>query len=549
MGLLNYTTAKINELLARVAALPAKVMDGDTKIPSKTSDLENDSKFVKETGLKTVNGHSLLGTGDLTISGGSGGGVADSVDWSKVLNKPGWVNSQTKPSYTASEVGALPSDTAIPSKTSQLTNDSKFVKETGLKTINGQSLLGTGNISISGGSGEVDSGGNVNVTNATELKAVRNYVFKPSNDGSTDGAFVEIKNASKNNDGLISKEDYSKLKKIKESLNIPAAVINLSEKSSNEEIVAAWGDDPSFVYGVCGYIEIANSQDFIESFWDHYIGNYRCTLNAKCDESSGKNMLEISYIAFGGKLRTIRINVSKSDDTYAHTCEIEESGNDTYYLPFSVQEVDSGISVDDIKSALGGQSGVNDLKEAISNCKKIYIMRSDSNTFSTIPVTARLYKVANVFNYIQLYFIYCKSSALYEDPCMKTIFLYFTNNLTMSSPTVKTLYLSGYKLRGGILNLSNDSTSEDISSAVGGESGLKNIIHAVKNGNQLLLQGILSDSYYSVNLSCGIMESDNGDIQIVLSGQAYGLWGGTTCSSCGISYCKADNTFSCIIIN
>ena len=61
MGLLNYTTAKINELLAKVAALPAKVMDGDTKIPARTSDLENDSKFVKETGLKTVNGYSLLG--------------------------------------------------------------------------------------------------------------------------------------------------------------------------------------------------------------------------------------------------------------------------------------------------------------------------------------------------------------------------------------------------------------------------------------------------------------------------------------------------------
>ena len=60
MGLLNYTTAKINELLAKVAALPAKVMDGNTMIPSKTSDLTNDSKFVKETGLKTVNGHSLL---------------------------------------------------------------------------------------------------------------------------------------------------------------------------------------------------------------------------------------------------------------------------------------------------------------------------------------------------------------------------------------------------------------------------------------------------------------------------------------------------------
>ena len=92
MGLLNYTTAKINELLAKVAALPTKVMDGDTKIPSKTSDLENDSKFVRENGLKTVNGQSILGSGNISISGGSGGGTVDSVEWANVNNKPGWVN-------------------------------------------------------------------------------------------------------------------------------------------------------------------------------------------------------------------------------------------------------------------------------------------------------------------------------------------------------------------------------------------------------------------------------------------------------------------------
>ncbi len=204
MGLLNYTTAKINELLTKVAALPAKVMDGDTKIPSKTSELENDSKFVKETGLKTVNGHSLLGTGNITIEGGSGGGTADSVEWANVNNKPGWVNSPDKPSYTASEVGALPSDTAIPSKTSELENDSKFVKETSLKTINGQLIFGSGNISISGGSGE-GGGGNVNVTNAAELKTFRNYVFKPSADGSAEGTFSALNIATLNECKRLSK--------------------------------------------------------------------------------------------------------------------------------------------------------------------------------------------------------------------------------------------------------------------------------------------------------------------------------------------------------
>lgn len=60
------------------------------------------------------------------------------VEWNDVINKPTWVTSSTKPSYTASEVGAIPTG--------------------GLKTINGQSLEGSGNIEISGsGSGIPDA--------------------------------------------------------------------------------------------------------------------------------------------------------------------------------------------------------------------------------------------------------------------------------------------------------------------------------------------------------------------------------------------------------
>lgn len=40
---------------------------------------------------------------------------------------PAWAKASTKPTYTASEVGALPSTTTIPSKTSDLTNDSGFI--------------------------------------------------------------------------------------------------------------------------------------------------------------------------------------------------------------------------------------------------------------------------------------------------------------------------------------------------------------------------------------------------------------------------------------
>lgn len=40
---------------------------------------------------------------------------------------PDWAKEPQKPSYTASEVGALPNNTKIPSKTSDLENDSKFL--------------------------------------------------------------------------------------------------------------------------------------------------------------------------------------------------------------------------------------------------------------------------------------------------------------------------------------------------------------------------------------------------------------------------------------
>lgn len=40
---------------------------------------------------------------------------------------PSWAKQATKPKYTASEVGALPDTTVIPSKTSQLTNDSGYL--------------------------------------------------------------------------------------------------------------------------------------------------------------------------------------------------------------------------------------------------------------------------------------------------------------------------------------------------------------------------------------------------------------------------------------
>ena len=57
---------------------------------------------------------------------------------------PAWAKAATKPTYTASEVGALPDTTVIPSKTSDLTNDSGYIVSVPVTSVNGM----TGNVVI-----------------------------------------------------------------------------------------------------------------------------------------------------------------------------------------------------------------------------------------------------------------------------------------------------------------------------------------------------------------------------------------------------------------
>lgn len=65
-----------------------------------------------------------------------------------------WVKQQSKPTYTAEEVGALPADSKIPSKTSDLENDSEYVSNPDFqselkKKVNGEGI--TLSINESGG--------------------------------------------------------------------------------------------------------------------------------------------------------------------------------------------------------------------------------------------------------------------------------------------------------------------------------------------------------------------------------------------------------------
>ena len=189
-------------------------------IPTKTSELTNDSGFLTEQTLKTINGESIVGEGNIEIGGGSGRNVwygnqaqFDAIPESELDQETDYYISgliawddvehpviptktsdlendidfqtlnQVKSEITSSikvydkrvqyvseeeynamdQAGTLRDGTTyfiegeyvIPTKTSELTNDSGFLTEhQPLKTINNESIVGTGNITIEGFSGD-----------------------------------------------------------------------------------------------------------------------------------------------------------------------------------------------------------------------------------------------------------------------------------------------------------------------------------------------------------------------------------------------------------
>lgn len=105
-------------------------------VPTKTSDLTNDSGFITSVPVQSVNGQ----TGVVSLDASDVGALPDSTviptKTSDLINDSGFLTVAPVTSVNgkvgavnlnASDVGALPSSTAIPSATSDLTNDSGFI--------------------------------------------------------------------------------------------------------------------------------------------------------------------------------------------------------------------------------------------------------------------------------------------------------------------------------------------------------------------------------------------------------------------------------------
>ena len=98
------------------------------------------------TDIKTINGESILGSGDLIISGG--GEETDPVWTAEKVNyyTKTEVNTSLETKANKSEIPT------VPTNVSAFTNDAGYLTQhQTLKTINGETIVGEGNITISGG--------------------------------------------------------------------------------------------------------------------------------------------------------------------------------------------------------------------------------------------------------------------------------------------------------------------------------------------------------------------------------------------------------------
>ena len=142
----SYDDTEIREELAKKA--------DKADIPTKVSELENDAEYVTPESFKTINGESIVGEGNIVIEGG--GSYDDTA--------------------VKVELVRLEKDKAdkadIPTKVSELENDAEYVTETqamrdyqpkgdyttpeSFKSINGEPIVGEGNIVIEGGGESYD---------------------------------------------------------------------------------------------------------------------------------------------------------------------------------------------------------------------------------------------------------------------------------------------------------------------------------------------------------------------------------------------------------
>ena len=392
-----------------------------------------------------------------------------------------------------------------------------------------------------GGSSSGGGTGNVNVTNGSSLQKDAYYAFQPSAAGSLTGKFATIPTATEENAGLISAYDMKKLGNMKSVIALPVEVADYDENTSSDTIEAMLslllGEDIAPMQFLL--IASALGGEYNADNYKFYIGEYECLLSGSVDSDSVSATLEFSYVS-QGKLRTIAITLLSNgvspNYTYTYSAKKVESGDDTYYLGGDFINLKINSTHEDILAAFGGS--LDGIVGALKAKKKIFVFMSALGVVQSIsPVNT--YAMGS--SYVSVFF-----------PVNNTGNIHFKNVICSASNSdqsrVHNIYPSGYSLKPSLYTLTSSSTSDEISTAVGGgESGLKEIIQAVKDGNRLVIRGAYSSGSSITSstevISVSYTEGENGDLQLLLSYWVY-LGIGATHKVITIAYTKSSNTFA-----
>ena len=534
MGVINKTTEEINTLLDKVELMPEEGVVGKTPVleTGTTTTLPAGSNAASEV---VRSGTDISGNPKYRLNFGipkgadgsssGGGGTADSVEWVNVLNKPTWVNSSVKPTYTATEVGALPATTTIPSKTSQLTNDSGFVASSGLKTINGQSIVGSGNIEISGtGSGIADAPSD----GKTYGRKDGNWSAIEGVGGSVDitdimarlGELFEV-------EGTCTDEDYNALKGYAENgivtyVNVDGVALQVNVSITDGIITLR-------------YNIFDGKQDTIQQF---------SITSTKVVAHSYNSFLAITNMGVGvlgeynkpTSYSAITANDEISDAIGKLEAAISNgSSSNVYYVPKNVLLLNASATSDEILAAFGGSEKRTELANAVKE-GKIIVIEGNGSAYGS-AIVPHCYALGGLLVYMS----------------------FIRNNIGTSeyvridlgtSSKIRVIYANGFKLSSKINVLKSSSTSGEISSAIGGLNGILALKKAVEDGNTIYADA--DNSVLGANEISGRMQLSvtvakyNTSYSIVISGvQSSSFYAALSASYLAIDYNTVSNTFSC----
>ena len=155
--------------------------------------------LVSGQNIKTINGQSVLGAGNIAIQGGTS-------NWDDITGKPDFAEVATSGDYNdLTNKPTIPDVSNLATKAELANKQDQLVSGTNIKTVNGQSLLGNGNIQIEGG-------GTITVDSAlsdSSENPVQNKVITTALNGKQDAGDYALKSEIPDTSELATKEELA----------------------------------------------------------------------------------------------------------------------------------------------------------------------------------------------------------------------------------------------------------------------------------------------------------------------------------------------------